>query len=159
MELNMETQLEARNQQAAIRELAKAMAHGPCVEIEPVHRFAPGLYVRELTVPAGHVIVGKIHKHETLNILLKGSALLACDGKIEKVSAPLTFVSGPGRQKAAIALEDMTWMNVHATTETDLVKIEQEFIEPDPELDAYLRDTQALHKTIQRENSQCLGQW
>lgn len=153
MGLNMETQLEARNQQAAIRELAKAMAHGPCVEIEPVHRFAPGLYVRELTVPAGHVIVGKIHKHETLNVLLKGSALLACDGKAEKVTAPLTFVSAPGRQKAAIALEEMTWLNVHATTETDLEKIEQEFIEPDPEFDAYFLEAQTLLKTIQRGES------
>ncbi len=149
----METQLETRNQQEAIKALARTLAHGPCVEIKPVHRFAPGLYVRELTVPAGHVIVGKIHKRETLNILLKGSALLACDGKVERVSAPLTFISGPGRQKAAIALEDMTWMNVHATTETDLVKIEQEFIEPDPEFDAYLLEAQTLLKTIQRGDS------
>ena len=149
----MDTQLEARNQQQAIKALARTRARGPCVEIEPVHRFAPGLYVRELTVPAGHVIVGKVHKHETLNILLKGSALLACDGKTEKVVAPLTFISGPGRQKAAIALEEVTWMNVHATTETDLVKIEQEFIEPDPEFDAYLLEAQTLLKTIQTKES------
>ena len=149
----MDSQLEARSQQQAIKALARTLAHGPCVEIEPVHRFAPGLYVRELTVPAGHVIVGKVHKYETLNILLKGSALLACDGKVEKVSAPLTFVSAPGRQKAAIVLEDMTWMNVQATTETDVAKIEQEFIEPDPEMDAYLLEAQALFRTIQQEIS------
>ena len=70
----METQLETRSQQDAIRSLAFALAEGPTVEIEPVHRFAPGLYVRELTVPAGCVIVGKVHKHESVNILVKGSA-------------------------------------------------------------------------------------
>jgi hypothetical protein len=149
----METQLETRSQQDAIRSLAFALAEGPTVEIEPVHRFAPGLYVRELTVPAGCVIVGKVHKHESVNILVKGSALLACDGRVEKVSAPLTFVSGPGRQKAAYVLEDMTWINVHPTQETDLVKIEAEFIEKDEGFEAHKLQLETLRKAIQTEES------
>lgn len=149
----METQLETRSQQDAIRSLAFALAEGPTVEIEPVHRFAPGLYVRELTVPAGCVIVGKVHKHESVNILVKGSALLACDGRVEKVSAPLTFVSGPGRQKAAYVLEDMTWINVHPTQETDLVKIEAEFIKKDEGFEAHKLQLETLRKAIQTEES------
>jgi len=149
----METQLETRSQQDAIRSLAFALAEGPTVEVEPVHRFAPGLYVRELTVPAGCVIVGKVHKHESVNILVKGSALLACDGRVEKVSAPLTFVSGPGRQKAAYVLEDMTWINVHPTQETDLVKIEAEFIEKDEGFEAHKLQLETLRKAIQTEES------
>lgn len=149
----METQLETRSQQDAIRSLAFALAEGPTVEIEPVHRFAPGLYVRELTVPAGCVIVGKVHKHESVNILVKGSALLACDGRVEKVSAPLTFVSGPGRQKAAYVLDDMTWINVHPTQETDLVKIEAEFIEKDEGFEAHKLQLETLRKAIQTEES------
>ena len=149
----METQLETRSQQDAIRSLAFALAEGPTVEIEPVHRFAPGLYVRELTVPAGCVIVGKVHKHESVNILVKGSALVACDGRVEKVSAPLTFVSGPGRQKAAYVLEDMTWINVHPTQETDLVKIEAEFIEKDEGFEAHKLQLETLRKAIQTEES------
>lgn len=149
----METQLETRSQQQAIRSLAFALAEGPTVEIEPVHRFAPGLYVRELTVPAGCVIVGKVHKYESVNILVKGSALLACDGKLERVSAPLTFVSAAGRQKAAYVLEDMTWINVHPTCETDVEKIEAEFIEKDEGFEAHRLQVEALRKAIQTEES------
>lgn len=149
----METQLETRSQQEAIRRLAFALADGPTIDVEPVHRFAPGLYVREITVPAGSVIVGKVHKHETVNILVKGSALLACDGKLEKVSAPLTFVSAAGRQKAAYVLEDMTWINVHPTTETDLRVIEDQFIEKDEEFEAYRLQVEDLRKAIQMEDS------
>ena len=148
----MDTQLEARSQQQAIRRLAFALADGPTVHVEPVHRFAPGLYVRELTVPAGSVIIGKVHKHETVNILMKGSALLACDGKLEKVSAPLTFVSAAGRQKAAYVLEDMTWINVHPTTETDLGVIEEQFIERDDEFEARRLQIEDLRKAIQLED-------
>jgi hypothetical protein len=83
---------------------------------------------------------------------MKGSALLACDGKLEKVSAPLTFVSAAGRQKAAYVLEDMTWINVHPTTETDLGVIEEQFIERDDEFEARRLQIEDLRKAIQLED-------
>ena len=140
-----------------IREMARMLVTLPNpLIVEPVHRFADGTYTREITVPAGSVIVGKTHKKETLNILLKGKAILASGGTVRLVEAPLTFVSEPGVQKAAFVLEEMTWLNVHPTSERDLEKIEDEFIEKDEELErlAARQQTTAIEN---KETSLCLG--
>ena len=36
------------------------------------HSFSENIYVREIFIPAGHLITGKIHKHEHPNFLLSG---------------------------------------------------------------------------------------
>ena len=40
------------------------------------HYFSDGIYVREITIPAGMVIVGKIHKHRHPNFLIKGKVMV-----------------------------------------------------------------------------------
>lgn len=96
------------------------------------HTFAPGIYCREIDIPAGVLVVGKIHRHPTVNILAKGSVIVFAEGMAEPqlLHAPFTFVSGPGVQKVGFAMTDATWINIHATEETDLAKIEEEFIAP-----------------------------
>ena len=41
------------------------------------HSFTDGIYVRELTIPEGTMLVGKIHKHRHHNMLLKGDIIVA----------------------------------------------------------------------------------
>lgn len=95
------------------------------------HHFAPGIYLREIFMPAGAVVIGKIHKTEHLNILVKGACYLIHDDfSCEELRAPMTFVSKPGVQKVLYILEDMIWMTPHVTGETDLVKLEADLIEP-----------------------------
>jgi quercetin dioxygenase-like cupin family protein len=94
------------------------------------HHFAPGVYARETTVPAGMAVVGHRHKHEHLNIVLKGKAIVVCEGQEPKmIEGPCVFVSGGGVRKAAIVIEDFTILNIHATEETDLEVIEAQTIE------------------------------
>ena len=46
-----------------------------------VHHFAPGVYMRELTLPAGSVCTGRIHKTTFLNVIAQGSvAVSSVDG-------------------------------------------------------------------------------
>lgn len=94
-----------------------------------VHRFAPGLYVREVSVPAGQFIVGRKHLHPTVNFLMKGRVSVVSGGRVMHLTAPCTFVSEAGVRKAAIVHEDMIWTNVHATDETDIGRIEKLFID------------------------------
>ncbi len=97
------------------------------------HIFSEGLYTRVLTVPAGVFVVGKVHKHKTLNILLKGEVLLYLgdNEQPKRVKAPQIFESDAGVRKAVLAIKETMFANVHVTSETDLDKIESEFIEPD----------------------------
>lgn len=117
--------------QTKVAQLGKAMAAMEQTECPVVHRFAPGVYLREIFMPADTVVIGKIHKTEHFNILIKGACLIVHDdGRREELRAPLTFVSGAGVQKVLYIIEDMIWQTVHVTPETDLVKLEAELIEP-----------------------------
>ncbi len=95
------------------------------------HRFAPGLYLREITIPKEKLIIGHHHRQQHLNIFLKGKMILfLSDGTRKEVTAPMVFTGEPGR-KVAYAIEESMWMNVYATDETDLKKLEIEYIDTD----------------------------
>jgi hypothetical protein len=113
-----------------IDHLEALMRREPQVEIEPVHHFANGLYAREITIPAGTLLTGKIHRTEHLNVISKGRIVVWTEDGMKEVSAPFTMVSRPGTKRVGYALEDTVWITIHATTETDLVKLEAELIAP-----------------------------
>jgi hypothetical protein len=103
------------------------------VECPVQHRFAPGVYLREIFMPAGTVVIGKIHKTEHFNIIDKGRCLIVHDdGTRDELCGPMTFVSKAGVQKVLYILEDTLWKTIHVTEETDLVKLESLLIEPPP---------------------------
>lgn len=98
------------------------------LEIETKHYFSLGVYAREIYIPAGAIVVGKLHKHQNLNILTKGVIEVLVDDEIKTLVAPCVVVSPPGTKRIARALEDCIWITVHGTHETDLAKIEDYFI-------------------------------
>ena len=98
------------------------------VEFPLRHFFAPGVYARELTIPAGTALTGQIHKYVTLNILSQGEMSVLTHEGVKRVSAPFTIVSPPGTKRAAIAHTKCVWTTIHGTDETDLEKIEEHFI-------------------------------
>lgn len=109
-----------------------------------LHHFAPGVYVRELRIPAGVCLTGKIHKHEIMNILVSGTIQVTTDNGIEELTGPMIFNSAAGSKKAGFTLTDVVWLNVHPTESTDLEEIEEEFIAPSFE-------------ALEQEKRACLG--
>lgn len=100
------------------------------------HVFAPGgtcqhVYAREIFIPAGTTIVGKIHKHAHLNMLMKGRVSVFTEKGRQDFEGPLTMVSQAGTKRAVYAHEDTIWVTVHLTNDTDLAKIEEEIIAKD----------------------------
>lgn len=107
---------------------------------EPNHYFAKGLYLRELTVPAGMLIVGKMHKSQHFVIITKGKAeVLSTQGR-SIVTAGYVALSEPGIKRVVLALEDTTFINVHLNEDDtqDLEIIEAKYTFPEPNF--YLED-------------------
>ena len=99
------------------------------IEIPIEHHFGKGVYAREMKMPAGSVLVGKIHKFENINILSAGEvSILSQDGGMLQVKAPFTLVAKAGAKRVFYAHSDVVWTVMHGTNETDLEKIENEFI-------------------------------
>ncbi len=98
----------------------------PCFSLK--HTFGDGLYIRDLTIPKDMLVIGKIHKKPTLNFLLKGEITVLTEDGVKRLKAPLYFISPAGSRKVGYTWEETVWINVHATKETDLEKIEEEVI-------------------------------
>lgn len=98
------------------------------VSMPVTHHFAHGVYAREIFIPKGTVLTGKIHKYSQFNIMPKGDLSVLTETGIERVKAPFSIVSPAGTKRIAYAHEDTIWITVHGTEETDLEKIENHFI-------------------------------
>lgn len=112
-----------------VNALEAMMLTMPQVDMPVRHHFCPqGVYARELHIPAGAILTGKVHKYWQLNIMSKGELSVLTEDGIVRVKAPFTVVSPPGTKRVAFAHEDTVWTTVHATDETDVDKIEAHFV-------------------------------
>lgn len=112
-----------------IDELQELMLEQAQAECPVIHRFGPGLYMREVTIPAGAIAIGHYQKREHLNVMLKGKiTVLRDDGNLETLTAPLVFTGKPGR-KVGYVHEEVVWQNIYATFETDVEKLEAMFLD------------------------------
>lgn len=107
--------------------LEAEMRRMPQIDLKHIDYFSQGVYARELHIPAGVTLTGKIHKFTNLNILSKGEMTVSTDKGMVRVSAPFTVVSPPGTKRVAFAHTDCVWTTVHGTELSDVDQIESEF--------------------------------
>lgn len=143
---------------ATIKDLIHLVDQVPQLEIPVTHYFSPGIYMREITMPAGCTGVGHIHKHRHQNIALAGKALVTCDGITRAIEAPFVMESQPGAQKAFQVIEDLRWITIHSNPDdiTDIVEIERLIFELDEDqIKSGL--TVDEYRMKKQPNSLCLG--
>lgn len=101
----------------------------PRIQCEEAHFFGPNLYIKQVTMPAGAMIVGKYHRVEHLCNMLTGRMIIVnAEGERKELIAPCTFVAPPGR-KIAYIIETVVFQNIYSTSETDLEKLENMFVD------------------------------
>jgi hypothetical protein len=96
------------------------------------HWFAPGIYARELLIPAGTCLTGKIHRGAHLNIISAGRISVLTEHGIRTLEAPCTLVSDAGIKRVGFAHTDTVWTCIHANHDDcrDLVQLEARYIAP-----------------------------
>jgi hypothetical protein len=88
-------------------------------------------------MPATQVVIGHSHKTAHLNVMLQGRLMMVQpDGSYVEHLAGSNFVGLPGR-KVALVLEDTVWLNVFATDETDITKLEDLLLDKSPVFKAF----------------------
>ena len=119
-----------------IQRLEAALRDAPQLDVEPVHHFAPGVYLRELTIPADAIVVGKLHRHAHMIMLLSGDVTIYTDEGMKRISGATVWYSSPGTKRVIYAHEESRLLTVHAnaTNETDMIVLETEIIEPEVNL-------------------------
>jgi hypothetical protein len=84
------------------------------VDCPVTHRFSPGIYIREIFMPAGSFIIGERHSSRHENVIRQGKAALMIAGKNQIIDSTFTFESMEGARKVLYILEDMRFMTIHA---------------------------------------------
>jgi len=97
------------------------------------HSFADGIYVRQMNMNKGSVVVGAIHKHLHVWFLLTGNISVATEDKVEDYIAPCYVVATPGTKRVIHANEDSIFVNVHKnpTNTKDISKLEKDIVAKD----------------------------
>lgn len=100
----------------------------PQVECSVAHHFGPGVYMRQVSIPADTFSIGHHQNTEHLNHMIKGRVImLNDDGTTSELIAPVIYTAKPGR-KIGYIVEDMVWINIYATEETDIDILEKTYL-------------------------------
>lgn len=119
--------------QKVINELTRIMLDLPQADCPVAHYFGPGVYLRQVTFPAGIFAIGHKQKYEQINIFVSGRvAMLQTDGTVKELAAPMIFTGPPG-QKMGIILETTTWLNAYPNPDDcrDIDELESRFLDKD----------------------------
>lgn len=97
-----------------------AIAEDFPADIPTFHRFADGIYIREIHAPAGTMFTSVTHKTKHPFVLSKGVADI-CDeyGEVTRYSAPFTGITEIGTRRVFMVIEDLVWTTFHRTNITD----------------------------------------
>jgi hypothetical protein len=114
---------------AAVERLEREIQKMPQVDCPVRHYFAPGMAAREMTIPAGVVITGAVHRHEHLCTVSKGRIVVSIDEGMRELAAPCTIVSKAGAKRVGYAIEETVWTTYHVTDVTDIDLLIEEITE------------------------------
>lgn len=96
----------------------------PQIELPVRHVFTPGLYTRQIFMPAGTLLTSRIHLFEHPFIIAAGVVSVWGDETgWQTYRAPYLGVTLPATRRVLYIHEDTTWFTSHVTTETDPDKI------------------------------------
>jgi len=77
------------------------------------HSFSDGVYIREMSMLEGGIVIGKIHNRSHTWFLMKGKLKIANEDGVVTYSAPTYVNAKSGEKRVIIALEDSVFVNVH----------------------------------------------
>jgi len=97
------------------------------------HTFADGIYVRQMSMKIGSVVVGAIHKHLHVWFLLTGHISVATENGVEDYIAPCYVVATPGTKRVIYANEESIFVNIHKnpTNSQNIEWLEKEIVAKD----------------------------
>jgi hypothetical protein len=130
---------------AQIQRIEQIVGAAPQIDCPVEHFFAPGMYVRKCSIPAGSIVVGKMHRHVHPVMLTKGEVTINTDKGMERITAPHVWISQLNAKRALYTHSDCEFVTVHLNEDdaTDLDVIEARVIVPDAQID-YHKEVEQL---------------
>ena len=84
-----------------------------------------GMYTREIFMPKGSLVISLIHKQNHPSFFLEGEmSILADNGEVKELKAPMNLNTKIGTQRVAYMHEDCKWICVYKTDATTFEEAE-----------------------------------
>ena len=118
MELLNEEQVEAvlsGKTVERIEAMESIMQEQPQVEISVGEQFINGMYARDIVIPKGTLLTGRVYKEGYLDIMVSGDITVATPQGTKRMIGTNIMEAPPGRKRAGYAFEDTRWITVHRT--------------------------------------------
>lgn len=125
------TQELATSMREKVEHLQAEMVNLPQVDCPIRHYFSPGMYAREITIPAGTAVVGVVHRMDNMAVLSSGRLGVVTDDGVIEVAAPYIHKCRAGAKNAVVALETSVWTNFlpNPGNETDVDRLVEIYTE------------------------------
>lgn len=79
------------------------------------HHVSGGMYAREMFIPKGMLIIGKIYKQDHICVISEGVIDVIDNRGRRRIEAPYTFTEKGGIQRVVLSLEDTVWTTINIT--------------------------------------------
>ncbi len=104
-----------------IDKIEELLLHGEPINNPLKHRFLPGMYIREIFMPAivngkQNILTSMIHNTTHAYFILQGRvSVFTEEGGVKVLEAPYTGTTTPGTRRVLFIHEDCIWITVHPT--------------------------------------------
>jgi quercetin dioxygenase-like cupin family protein len=94
------------------------------IDFSPEHFFSEGVYAKKWTIPANTQVASHKHIYDHMSVLAVGHVTVTVDGDTVEYTAPAVLDIKKNLIHTIRAYEDSVWFCIHATSETDIDKID-----------------------------------
>lgn len=126
MTLTIQEKIDARTVQGygdpddVLNQADVAILNLPPRECPLVHKFTPGLYIREIFMPKDTILTSLLHLTTHPFFVLQGDVSVYCHGVLtQRYKAPYTGITEAGTRRMLYTHEDTIWTTCHVTDLTD----------------------------------------
>lgn len=102
-----------------IESMESVMLECDQVEIPVKSSSSNKMYTRQITIPKGTLLTGRVHLFDYVDIMLAGDITIATPEGAKRFTGHNVFEGKAGRKRAGYAHEDTYWVTVHNTEITD----------------------------------------
>lgn len=97
-----------------------AMLEKEQIEIPVKHCFHGDMYSREIIIPGGTLLTGRIHKFDHFDVMLSGDCTVSTDnGEVKRLTG-LNIMKGlAGKKRIGYVHKDTHWITFHSAEEQD----------------------------------------
>lgn len=119
---------------ATIDEAEAELLKFPPIQCPLVHSFTPGLYVRQIFIPAGTMLTSRVHKQTHPFFIMRGRISVVSGTEKTTYEAPYIGITTAGTRRVLYAHKDTVWVTAHANPD--------EYEDPDEMVEALTDDAE-----------------